>query len=244
MTSKASIIDRAAELLAASPTGDISTRAVCEAAGITQPVLYRMFGDKDGLLSAVVDRVWDQYLSMKREAERSDDPLDDLRAGWDSHVAFALAHPHAYRLLFGTALATTPEAGAEAMRLLRVNLERLASIGRLAIAPDVAARIVMAANTGVALALLLRPSDYPDMAISTTVRNTVYRSILVPTDTTKPDVAEACSVAATTLRADLTSTQADGLFSAAESRLLDEWLQRIQARPRAQARRQSKGSLE
>ena len=102
MTTKAVILQKAAELLAASPNGDIATRAVCEAAGVTQPVLYRLFGDKDGLLAAVADAAWEAYLSDKRAAEASADPLEDLRHGWDQHMAFALAHPHAYRLVFAS----------------------------------------------------------------------------------------------------------------------------------------------
>lgn len=58
MDTRSVILDRAVELLAASESGDISTRAVCEAAGVGQPVLYQLFGDKDGLLAAVADRVW------------------------------------------------------------------------------------------------------------------------------------------------------------------------------------------
>ncbi|WP_347038034.1 TetR/AcrR family transcriptional regulator [Glutamicibacter halophytocola] len=104
------IINSAERLLAESATGDISTRAVCEAAGVTQPVLYRHFGDKDGLLAAVADHVWENYLSAKRSTKNSDDALEDLRRGWDNHTAFALENPHAYRLVFGTALAARPAA--------------------------------------------------------------------------------------------------------------------------------------
>lgn len=226
MPTRSLILQKAAELLAGSPTGDIATRAVCEAAGVTQPVLYRLFGDKDGLLAATVDHVWEQYLSMKRAARPSPDPLADLYAGWDSHVAFAQQNPHAYRLLFGTTLTTTPEAAAEAMRLLRANLERLAAEGRLRLTPHEAARVVMAANTGVALALLLRPLDYPDAGISTLVRDTIYRSILVaPPD---PETAQpAAFVAATTLRAQLAGGTTG--FTEREADLLDEWLERIQS---------------
>src|ERR1700744_4972475 len=114
MDTRSLIIDAAADLLAGSLTGAISTRAVCEAAGVQQPVLYRIFGDKDGLLAATVDHVWDGYLATKRAAPKSDDPLADLRAGWDSHVAFALAHPNAYKLLYAPALRATPSSAEAA----------------------------------------------------------------------------------------------------------------------------------
>jgi AcrR family transcriptional regulator len=213
--------------LAGSPSGEFSTRAVCEAAGVTQPVLYRIFGDKDGLLAAVVDSVWDEYLSMKRGAQKSSDPLEDLYSGWASHVDFALAHPHAYRLLFSSTLSRRPEAGAEAMRLLRENLERLAAEGRLRTTPEEAARIVMAANSGVSLALTLNAEEYPDLLISDATRDAVYRSLLVAS----PDgSAGAAFVAATTLRASLAAPGLLGEFTCAESALLDEWLDRVQTR--------------
>ncbi len=223
MSSRALIIDKAAELLAGSPSGDVSTRAVCDAAGVTQPVLYRLFGDKDGLMAAVVDRVWDEYLSMKRAAEQSEDPLEDLRRGWDAHTAFALAHPHAYQLLFGTTLASRSEAAAEAMGLLEQLLVRLAEQGRLRVPPAEAAQIVMAANSGVALGLLLRPEAFPDLSISTLTREATYRSIVIGAEA--PSSEDALVAAATTLRAYLSEAAE---FSLAEASLLTEWLERIQ----------------
>lgn len=224
MTTREVILERAAELLAASTSGDISTRAVCEAAGVTQPVLYRLFGDKDGLLVAVVDHVWEQYLSMKRAAVPSADPLRDLFDGWDSHLEFALTHPHAYRLLFGSGLTGAPEAAAEAMRILQSHLERLAAQGRLAVQPAAAARMVMAANSGLALGLLLRPTQFPDRATSTALRDTLYRGLLLES----PPV-DATVVAATTLRSVLADDAARHTFTPGEAGLLDEWLSRVQA---------------
>lgn len=216
------ILERAAELLAASPTGDISTRAVCEAAGVTQPVLYRLFGDKDGLLSAVVDEVWDEYLTMKRSAEPSDDALDDLRAGWDAHTAFAVANPHAYRLLFGTRLATRPTTFAEALQLLEGTLTRLAADGRLRMKPATAAQVIMAANSGIALALILRPENSCDLTLSEATRDATLGGILV--DGTAGDEAGAVASAVTTLRTHAPKSEA---FTPAEAGLLDEWLDRL-----------------
>ncbi|QMU98681.1 TetR/AcrR family transcriptional regulator [Microbacterium esteraromaticum] len=214
------ILETAAELLAQSATGDISTRAVCEAAGVTQPVLYRHFGDKDGLLAAVADRVWGEYLSSKRAAESSADPLDDLRSGWDNHTAFALRHPHAYRLVFASTLATRPAAMAEAMSLLQGILHRLAAQGRLRIPAADAARVVMAANSGVALGLILRPEEYPDASASGTTRDAVLGSLVIDGAPEHDPVAAA----AITLTTRLGSAEA---FTPAERSLLAEWLQRL-----------------
>jgi len=227
MSTRSLIIGATAELLAQSPSGDISTRAVCEAAGVQQPVIYRLFGDKDGLLAATVDHVWDRYLGMKRAAEESADPLTDLRAGWDSHSAFALAQPNAYRLLFGSGAVDKAESADEAMRLLRLVLDRLAAEGRLLVAPEVAARAVMAANTGVCLALILHPALYPDASLSSTMRDIVLGS-LVSGATPAPGAGESGRIAAITLRTTL-PTLPGKLFTDREAGLLDEWLERIQS---------------
>ncbi|GCB43008.1 tetR family transcriptional regulator [Streptomyces sp. NL15-2K] len=205
----------------------MSTRAVCEAAGVQQPVLYRLFGDKDGLLAATVDHVWDQYLAGKRAAEKSEDPLQDLRAGWDSHTAFALAHPNAYKLMFAPALRSVPEAAEEALRILREVLERLAAQGRLRVTPEVAANMVMTANTGVALALVTRPTLYPDPGLSVLVRDAIHQAILLEprAGTTAGDVRAA---AAATLLSSLDELTPQP-FTSAESALLGQWLAQIPA---------------
>lgn len=225
MDTRSRIIEAAASLLADSPNGDISTRAVCDAAGVQQPVLYRLFGDKDGLLAAVVDYGFERYLGAKRRAIRAIDPLDDLRSGWDSHTAFALEYPHFYRLMYSPSLSATPAAAAESLRLLLEVLYRLADQGRLRVPAEVAAQMIMSANTGVALALITRPELYPDADMSTLVRDALHQSIL--TDSVESDSPQrARATAASTLLgglAELTPTP----FSAAESALLGEWLARI-----------------
>jgi AcrR family transcriptional regulator len=230
MDTRSAIIEAAAILLAQAPSGDISTRAICEAAGVQQPAIYRLFGDKEGLLAATVDHVWDEYLGMKRSAERSADPLEDLRSGWDSHTRFAIAHPNAYRLLFGSAAVGQAESAEEAMRLLRGVLDRLAAQGRLRIDPEAAARLVMAANTGVALALILRPELYPDESVSATLRDIVHGAII--SDAAPASAAdEPGRMAAITLRNTLPALSGE-LFTGCEAGLLDEWLKRIQYRHR------------
>jgi hypothetical protein len=42
---------------------------------------------------------FDQYSASKRAAQPSEDPVQDLRDSWDSHVAFALAHSNYDKLM-------------------------------------------------------------------------------------------------------------------------------------------------
>jgi AcrR family transcriptional regulator len=227
MDTRTRMLEAAEALLDASPDGDISTRAVCEAVGVGAPVLYRLFGDKAGLLSAVVDHGFDRYLATKRAAQPSDDPVADLRSGWDTHVAFALEHPTVYRLMYSPDFAAVPSAAAEALRLLREVLERCAAAGRLRVDPGVAAQAIMAANVGVALSLVAQPGTYDDPGLSTRVRDAVHAQLLVTTDDGAPP-APGVEATALQLAAQLRAAPSSGI-TAAEHALLQEWLGRLQS---------------
>ncbi|MGR6998998.1 TetR/AcrR family transcriptional regulator [Yinghuangia aomiensis] len=67
-TLRTAMIEAAEQQLAASSDHDVATRAVCEAVGVTQPVLYRLFGDKRGLLDAVADHGYERYAARKCRA--------------------------------------------------------------------------------------------------------------------------------------------------------------------------------
>jgi TetR/AcrR family transcriptional regulator, repressor for neighboring sulfatase len=56
-TSEAALLDAAVELFAAAGPDGVSLRAVAESAGVTHALVARYFGSKQGLVSAVEDRV-------------------------------------------------------------------------------------------------------------------------------------------------------------------------------------------
>ncbi|WP_066950638.1 TetR/AcrR family transcriptional regulator [Streptomyces lushanensis] len=236
MSTRTRILEVAAELLAKSPNGDISTRAVCEAAQVGAPVLYRQFGDKEGLLSAVVDHGFDAYLAAKRPHEPGTDPIRALRDGWDTHVAFALANPNLYRLMNSPSMRKPPASALESHRILTRDLERAAARGLLRISPELAARMVMSANVGVALMLVSRPATFTDPDMSRRVRDAVHAAVLTSgaMDGHAPDGASAAPggsaagtpVAAARLGALLRQSPPPAL-TAAENALLSEWLERV-----------------
>ncbi|MFF5497260.1 TetR/AcrR family transcriptional regulator [Streptomyces aquilus] len=220
MDAREKILEAAAKLLAEAPAAEVSTRAVCEAAGVGAPMLYRLFGDKAGLLAAVVDRGFEQYLASKRAARPGDDPVADLRSGWDNHMRFALDHPHHYRLMYSPELTAPPAAAREAHALLHAILERCAAAGRLTVPPAVATQVIMSANVGAALSMLTRPEQYPDPGFSTRLRDAVIDSL---TRSAAPAPRDGVPVAAATLAARLRATPPK-TFTAAESGLLQQWL--------------------
>jgi AcrR family transcriptional regulator len=179
MDTRTQMLKAAESLLQASPDRDISTRAVCDAVGVGAPVLYRLFGDKNGLLAAVVDYVFDRYLARKRAIPLSDDPVDDLYLAWDNHVAFALKNPAVFRIAYAPSLAEVPGGVEESRQLLVKRFIRCAEAGRLNTTPDQAAQSFMAACLGVEMGLLAQPATFDDPDLSRRVRDAVVRDLIV-----------------------------------------------------------------
>jgi AcrR family transcriptional regulator len=235
VSARARILEAAATLLAASPDADVSTRAICDAAGVGAPALYREFGDKEGLLRAVIDHAFGAYLANKRAQVPSADPVTDLKAGWDSHIAFAVANPSIYRLMHSTVVTARSEAVEESFVLLREVVERCAAAGRLRTSIATATQMVMAATIGMALSLIARPGQYPDQAVADRLRDAVLDSLLTEVPgaaaaagaaSADPDGSQPSVVSATasTLSAQLARDPSPALTSG-ESALLQEWLQ-------------------
>ena len=212
------IVATAAELLARDGREAVTTRAVAAAAGVQAPTIYRLFGDKTGLLDAVTEHGFQAYLADKGTA--TTDPVADLRAGWDLHVGFGLANPALYALMYGDPRpgATSP-AAAQAMTMLRALVGRIAAVGRLRVSEEQAVHLVHATACGCVLTLLATAS--PDPALSGLAREAALAAVIADA----PAVATPGAVgAAVALRAALADTD---VVTNAERGLLGEWLDRI-----------------
>lgn len=72
---------------------------------------------------------------MIHDLAHTDDPVDDMRRGWDIHVDFGLRHPTFYLLMYGTDRpGRRPPAADEAHDLLLKFPDR-AAVGRLRVRP-------------------------------------------------------------------------------------------------------------
>jgi AcrR family transcriptional regulator len=228
MDTRTRMLEAAEWLLRTSPDRDISTRAVCDAVGVGAPVLYRLFGDKNGLLAAVVDNAFDRYLTLKRAIPLSDDPVDDLYVAWRNHVAFASENPAVYRIAYAPSLAEVPRGVEEGRRLLIERLVRCAQAGRLNTTPDRAAQAMMAAGVGVNLSVLSQPATYGDVALARRVGNAVIRGLLTkPTAPAADQQTDALRTAALQVAALIRTTPTP--LTDAESTLMLQWLDMVTA---------------
>src|SRR6266487_3163908 len=230
MTVRTRILETAAGLLAQSADADISTRAICDAAGVTAPTLYHHFGDKDGLLAAVVDFGWAAFLETKRAvaAVVHEHVADDIRAGWDNHLEFARENPNFYKLMWSPAVAANSAAVREAYQMLYERLELGAARGQLRMSAETAARTVMAAVTGTALSLISQPDLFGDDTFATQLREAVIASITVskrpcPRPSNRAREAEpTIATAAATLSSKLAAE--DTPLTEPERALMQQWL--------------------
>src|SRR6201995_2727109 len=92
------LVEVAARLLAEGGPDAVTTRSVALAAGVQAPTIYRLFGDKNGLLQAVAEHGFTSYMAQKH-SDPDAGPVENLRAGWELHIGFGLANPELFRLM-------------------------------------------------------------------------------------------------------------------------------------------------
>ena len=222
---RAKIVGAAARLLHEQGPAAVTTRAVAEGAGVQAPTIYRLFGDKDGLLEAVAEHVMATFVETKaalaEAAQAGDvDPLEDLRTSWDAQIAFGLANPALFRFLSDPGRVQRSPAAQSGLHVLRARVHRLAATGRLRVSEPRAVQLIQAAGVGTVTTILATPPEHRDEGLADEMHAAVLRQILV--DAPAPEAAGPI-VAAIALRA--VAPQLDAL-SHAERRLLADWLDR------------------
>jgi AcrR family transcriptional regulator len=222
---RASIVERAAELLREQGPAAVTLRAVAEAAGMQAPTIYRFFDDKDALLDAVAEHILVTYVDTKAQAEHDDDPVADLRAGWETHIGFALANAPVFALLNDPTRATRSPAAAAGMTILRERVRRVAAAGRLRVSEDRAIAMIQAGGNGAVLALLAQPPAERDLGLADAMYEAVARTILTDTPALPTDDTLAAAVAFRAVVPTLPT------LSPVERALLTEWLDRATATP-------------
>ncbi|MBM2615985.1 TetR/AcrR family transcriptional regulator [Actinoplanes sp. LDG1-06] len=215
---RSAIVEAATQILREQGARGVTTRAVSQAAGVQAPTIYRLFGDKEGLIDAVAEHVMASYVAAKSQAATDDDPVADLRVGWQAHVEFGLANPGLYALL--NAPGRVSPATATGIEVLRRRVHRLATAGLLRVDEARATDMIHAAGSGTVLALLQTPAEARDPGLADAMFEAVATRIL----TTAPSTADTGTTAvAVTFQTALPDLPA---LTEAERALMAEWLTR------------------
>jgi AcrR family transcriptional regulator len=215
------IVEAATTLLREGGRDAVTTRAVSAAAGVQAPTLYRLFTDMSGLLEAVAADGFGRYLAQKHSLALTDDPVQDLRRGWDTHVRFGLENPAHYLLMYGHSTPGSPSrAATQSLERLRMLVERIAVDGRLSVGVETAVAMVHSAGVGLTLNLIGMPPDDRDPDLPDRLREAVIAAIT----TAAPSSPPTPSARAVGFKAVLDQT--GGLYSTGERALLEELLDR------------------
>ncbi len=89
------IVEVTLRLVADEGIDGATTARIAAAAGVSEGTLYRMFGNKRGILLAAVDRVHENFLEMMAASRREDalETLEELgRLHTESMVSFGVDH--------------------------------------------------------------------------------------------------------------------------------------------------------
>jgi len=216
------IVLAAAELIDQGSLDAATTRAVAAAAKVQAPTIYRLFGDKNGLLDAVVEHSLNAYIAKKSARLSSGDPIQDLRDGWDMHVAFGLANPGLFAILIGdakTGLATGAKTAGQ--KVLQQRVRNIALAGKLRTSEQRAIDLLRSVGTGTVLTLLAQPEHQRDSGLSDAAREAVIAAL---TGTAEPSTSTGPSGAAAALLASLSQIT---VLSDGERHFLSELLERI-----------------
>lgn len=218
------IVTVAASLLSTQGPDAVTTRSVAEAAHVQPPTIYRIFGDKNGLLDAVAEYGFHDYMERKRHRSTDADPIENLRSGWILHIGFGLENPELFRLMHTRMRADDRRAAAETgASMLQELVRRVALAGRLAVPEHLAIDLIHATGTGLVFTLIEDPVREPDSTLIDLAWNSLCTSILVDS---RAQVDDNPRAAAVTLRAAVPTLS---VLSGAEQSLLGEWLERIAA---------------
>jgi AcrR family transcriptional regulator len=216
------ILDVTESLLKSMGRDTITIRAVADEAKVQLPTLYRLFGDKVGLLDAVAERGFTRYMAIEPKHKESLEPIEQLRHGWDIHVRFGLENPELYGLMYAESHShkVTPAAQI-ALDGLNALMGRLAASGSLKVSQEEATFVAFASASGAVLSTYFLPGVLHDRSYLVNIRESMISSI---TTEAKGHEDKLIANAVTTLGGNLEHLK---VLSPNEKNLLHEWLNRI-----------------
>ena len=127
------ILDATEALLLAEGEERFSIRRLVERCGYTAPTIYHHFGDKDGLIDALLDERFERLAQRLKRVRRDGDPVAWLRELGLAFVRFGLKNPTHHRLLFAPRAQqhAPPRSALEVQEMLEQAWTELWEQGRL-----------------------------------------------------------------------------------------------------------------
>ncbi len=166
------ILDAARELFAVEGFEAVTMRKIADRVEYTPTALYFHFKDKNALFRRLCAEDFAAMAARFQVLSRVPDPLERLRMLGRGYIAFALEHPHQYRLMFMTMDAPESGPGEPSAGLERPDRGAYAALRRVsaeAIArgqirpefsdPDMVAQTIWAGVHGVAALAIAKQQE-------------------------------------------------------------------------------------
>ncbi|CAG4891516.1 TetR/AcrR family transcriptional regulator [Paraburkholderia saeva] len=136
------ILDASRRIVMREGFAALSMRKIADAIEYSPATLYLHFASRDEIARALCAEGYAQLLASFEPLVQIADPVERLRALGHAYVAFGIAHPQTYRLIFmedpsytDAALAeaadASDEAGDTSFRLMVDSIDELRAAGRL-----------------------------------------------------------------------------------------------------------------
>jgi AcrR family transcriptional regulator len=127
------ILDATESLMVELGGDEFSIRQLAERSGYTAPTLYHHFGDKQGLVDALLEERFARLLATVQRVELGDDPVANLQAMIDAFLDFGRENPAFYRLIVAGRSGDdrTPPSAEKARELMAQPWQDLHEAGRL-----------------------------------------------------------------------------------------------------------------
>ena len=155
------ILDAASALLYEGGAEGLTIRRLALRCGYTAPAIYHIFGDKAGLLDAIMRDAIDALIERIDQIPEHPDPKERLRMQFREIVRFGREHPTNYRLIEALRPDQVPPVidVAHTQQRLSAPIEHMVKAGKLALDPELFRQALWALLHGV----ISLPASRPDV---------------------------------------------------------------------------------
>jgi AcrR family transcriptional regulator len=175
------ILDATEAIMVEDGYDGFSMRRLVARCGYTAPTIYHHFGDKLGLIDALLEERLARLVRLLRRVPVGGDPVENLRRVCQAFVRWGLRHPHHYRVLMSRRDADlAPPRGTDEVRsLLEAPLVELAGAGQLVVSDQEAAgQVLWAVLHGIISLETSRPDyawvrSFEDLTLDAIIRGLV-----------------------------------------------------------------------
>lgn len=175
---KEKILRATANIISKEGLESASTRAICDAVGITAPTLYHHFKAKNELLDSVTAFAFDLHRKKKLE-EKTKDPKKNLRIYWDGYMNFCLAEPELQRaMIIAISQGHSVKTGLECFRDLLYEFKILEKTGELVHSSLQSAQMYLGAAQGLSIIIMSLPKTNSLPQISTDTREAMLSGLI------------------------------------------------------------------